>query len=332
MSMKLKRLIDQIRVIDQHSLRESSQSIRAGWGVKPFFYLCFHLRTVLKHQDLDGKIKTACLGSLLRHDHLEPLEDQYLSHKEVKTNLTRFRMKPDERSNVQNMLCPSTAWKQKVSERAEEVFRVFERFLLQDQVKLWLRTALKIEEDSWRSGDTPELIDTYYFSPLAADVIQVRDRWGTGERQVRHRWETGERQVRDRWETGERQVRDRWETGERQMRQVRDRWETDERQMRDRWETGERQMRDRWETGERQMRDRWETGERQMRDRWETGERQMRDRWEIPEPGFTWAAERLFRCLCFQVINSSVTEFHHVIRDQSKIQRITAHLERFLHR
>ncbi|XP_062268015.1 tumor necrosis factor alpha-induced protein 2a [Platichthys flesus] len=81
-------------------------------------------QTVLKHEDLDGKIKTACLGSLLRNEHLELLEDQYLSHRE-------------------------------------------------DQVKLWLRTALKIEVDSWWSGDTPELIDTYYYSPLAADVIQV---------------------------------------------------------------------------------------------------------------------------------------------------------------
>ncbi|XP_019966442.2 tumor necrosis factor alpha-induced protein 2-like isoform X3 [Paralichthys olivaceus] len=98
-------------------------------GIDDCSYLLFWVndcypQTVLKHEDLDGKIKTACLGSLLQHNHLERLEEQYLSHKE-------------------------------------------------DQVKLWLRTALKKEEDSWLSGNTPELIDTYYFSPLAADVIQV---------------------------------------------------------------------------------------------------------------------------------------------------------------
>uniref|UniRef100_A0A665X8E3 Tumor necrosis factor, alpha-induced protein 2b n=1 Tax=Echeneis naucrates TaxID=173247 RepID=A0A665X8E3_ECHNA len=35
-----------------------------------------------------------------------------------------------------------------------------------------LNTALKKEEDSWLSGNKPELIDTYFFSPLAVDVIQ----------------------------------------------------------------------------------------------------------------------------------------------------------------
>lgn len=40
---------------------------------------------VLKHEDLDRKIKTACLGSLLLQDHLDRLEDQYLVHKEVKS-------------------------------------------------------------------------------------------------------------------------------------------------------------------------------------------------------------------------------------------------------
>lgn len=40
---------------------------------------------ILKHQDLDGKIKTACLGSLLLQEHLDRLEDQYLAHQEVKT-------------------------------------------------------------------------------------------------------------------------------------------------------------------------------------------------------------------------------------------------------
>lgn len=37
-------------------------------------------------------------------------------------------------------------------------------------------------------------------------------------------------------------------------------------------------------------------------------------------------------CLCSQVIDSSLTEFSCVIRDQNKAQRITAHLESFLAR
>ncbi|XP_060908790.1 tumor necrosis factor alpha-induced protein 2a isoform X2 [Labrus mixtus] len=81
---------------------------------------------ILKHEDLEGRIKTACLGSLLQLDHLERLEDQYLTHKE-------------------------------------------------DQLKLWLNTALRKEEESWLSGKTPELIDQYCFSPLAIDIIQVID-------------------------------------------------------------------------------------------------------------------------------------------------------------
>ncbi|XP_013887374.1 tumor necrosis factor alpha-induced protein 2 isoform X2 [Austrofundulus limnaeus] len=79
---------------------------------------------VLKHKDLDGHIKTACLGSLLLQDSLNRLEEQYLSHRE-------------------------------------------------EQVKLWLSTALKKEQESWLSGKTPELIGSYFFSPLAIDVIQV---------------------------------------------------------------------------------------------------------------------------------------------------------------
>ncbi|XP_041831417.1 tumor necrosis factor alpha-induced protein 2a isoform X3 [Melanotaenia boesemani] len=43
----------------------------------------------------------------------------------------------------------------------------------EDQVKLWLNTALRKEEMSWLSGNTPELIDGYFFSSLAVDVIQV---------------------------------------------------------------------------------------------------------------------------------------------------------------
>ncbi|MEQ2311183.1 hypothetical protein AMECASPLE_017028 [Ameca splendens] len=79
---------------------------------------------ILKHKELDGQIKTACLGSLLLQDNLKRLEEQYLSHRE-------------------------------------------------DKVKQWLNTVLKKEEESWLSGKTPELIDSYFFSPLAIDVIQV---------------------------------------------------------------------------------------------------------------------------------------------------------------
>ncbi|XP_029352729.1 tumor necrosis factor alpha-induced protein 2-like [Echeneis naucrates] len=84
----------------------------------------YYPHEILQHEDLVGKIKTACLGSLLLQDHLKGLEEQYLAHKEV-------------------------------------------------QVKRCLNTALKKEEDSWLSGNKPELIDTYFFSPLAVDVIQI---------------------------------------------------------------------------------------------------------------------------------------------------------------
>uniref|UniRef100_A0A3P8TP19 Tumor necrosis factor, alpha-induced protein 2b n=1 Tax=Amphiprion percula TaxID=161767 RepID=A0A3P8TP19_AMPPE len=85
----------------------------------------YYPHEILKHEELDGQIKTACLGSLLLKGDLNRLEEQYLVHKE-------------------------------------------------DKVKLWLNTALKKEEESWLNGRTPELIDCYYFSPLAVDVIQVR--------------------------------------------------------------------------------------------------------------------------------------------------------------
>ncbi|KAI3364697.1 hypothetical protein L3Q82_011477, partial [Scortum barcoo] len=47
----------------------------------------YYPHEILKHEDLDGKIKTACLGSLLLPDHLDRLEDQYLTHKEDKVKL-----------------------------------------------------------------------------------------------------------------------------------------------------------------------------------------------------------------------------------------------------
>uniref|UniRef100_A0A3B3V6G4 Tumor necrosis factor alpha-induced protein 2-like n=1 Tax=Poecilia latipinna TaxID=48699 RepID=A0A3B3V6G4_9TELE len=63
----------------------------------------------------------------------------------------------------------------------ETLGRLEEQYLShrQEKVKLWLSTALKKEEESWLSGKTPELIDCYYFSPLAIDVIQVSA--GTGK-------------------------------------------------------------------------------------------------------------------------------------------------------
>ncbi|XP_059210380.1 tumor necrosis factor alpha-induced protein 2-like [Centropristis striata] len=81
---------------------------------------------ILNHEELKGKIKTACLGSLLLQDHLDRLEDQYLNHQE-------------------------------------------------DKLKLWLNAALRKEEESWLSGQNPELLDRYRFSPLAVDIIQVID-------------------------------------------------------------------------------------------------------------------------------------------------------------
>ncbi|XP_061097073.1 tumor necrosis factor alpha-induced protein 2-like isoform X1 [Conger conger] len=46
----------------------------------------------------------------------------------------------------------------------------------ESQVGMWVSSALKKEEDSWRSSLLTELIlDSYYFSPIAIDVIQVVD-------------------------------------------------------------------------------------------------------------------------------------------------------------
>nr|XP_033505100.1 tumor necrosis factor alpha-induced protein 2a [Epinephelus lanceolatus] len=47
----------------------------------------YYPHEVLKHEELEGKIKTACLGSLLLQDQLTRLEDQYLNHKEDKVKL-----------------------------------------------------------------------------------------------------------------------------------------------------------------------------------------------------------------------------------------------------
>ncbi|XP_070782378.1 tumor necrosis factor alpha-induced protein 2a [Enoplosus armatus] len=47
----------------------------------------YYPHEILKHEDLEGKIKTACLGSLLLREDLNRLEDQYLTHKEDKVKL-----------------------------------------------------------------------------------------------------------------------------------------------------------------------------------------------------------------------------------------------------
>lgn len=149
--------------------------------------LFFLLRTILKHEDLDGKIKTACLGSLLLQDDLNRLEEQYLSHREVNTctalngrgkvNLFMFITMLKHQSLIFRLRAPQYlfsdcyfTWFRCVNEQ------VYVLSFLQDKVKLWLSTALKKEEERWLSSKTPELIDHYYFSPLAVDVIQVRHR------------------------------------------------------------------------------------------------------------------------------------------------------------
>ncbi|KAM3602653.1 uncharacterized protein V6R79_008243 [Siganus canaliculatus] len=64
----------------------------SGPGPEDCTYLLFwnnycYPQEILKHGDLDGKIKTACLGSLLQLDHLNKLEDQYLIHKQDQVKL-----------------------------------------------------------------------------------------------------------------------------------------------------------------------------------------------------------------------------------------------------
>ncbi|KAM8725300.1 tumor necrosis factor alpha-induced protein 2-like isoform 2-T2 [Acanthopagrus schlegelii] len=54
---------------------------------------------ILNHEELQGNIKTACLGSLLLQDQLDRLEDQYLSHKEDKVKLwLNAALRRDEQS------------------------------------------------------------------------------------------------------------------------------------------------------------------------------------------------------------------------------------------
>ncbi|XP_035474356.1 tumor necrosis factor alpha-induced protein 2-like isoform X1 [Scophthalmus maximus] len=104
----------------------------------------FYPHTVLKHEDLDGKMRVERSSSLLLEDDLTRLEEQYLTHQE-------------------------------------------------DKVKLWLSRALQKEEESWLSGANPELIDSYCYSPLAADVIQMTDRVLTESGHVIREQSRGER-------------------------------------------------------------------------------------------------------------------------------------------
>ncbi|KAM9339300.1 tumor necrosis factor alpha-induced protein 2-like [Symphorus nematophorus] len=55
-------------------------------------------REILGHEELQGKIKSACLGSLLLQEHLGPLENQYLTDKQdkVKTWLNTALKKEEE--------------------------------------------------------------------------------------------------------------------------------------------------------------------------------------------------------------------------------------------
>ncbi|XP_034005286.1 exocyst complex component 3-like [Trematomus bernacchii] len=56
------------------------------------------MREILNHEELKGKIQPACLGPLLLQEHLDRLEDQYLSHKQdqVKLWLNRALRKEEE--------------------------------------------------------------------------------------------------------------------------------------------------------------------------------------------------------------------------------------------
>ncbi len=66
-------------------LTESQQS-GTSWGVKSQVLFVSSCSEILNHEDVQGKIKVACLGSLLPQDRLNQLEDQYLIHKQVKTS------------------------------------------------------------------------------------------------------------------------------------------------------------------------------------------------------------------------------------------------------
>lgn len=47
----------------------------------------FVFRDVLKHKELKEHIESDCLGPLLSEAYIRPLEEQYLTHKEVNVSL-----------------------------------------------------------------------------------------------------------------------------------------------------------------------------------------------------------------------------------------------------
>ncbi|XP_077366433.1 tumor necrosis factor alpha-induced protein 2-like isoform X3 [Festucalex cinctus] len=91
-----------------------------------FWVNMFYPQEILQHEELRGKLKTECLGSLLQRDQVRQLEEQYGNNKEA-------------------------------------------------QVSLWLRKVLQREEESWTGTNMPEVMDDFFFCPLAIDVIQVID-------------------------------------------------------------------------------------------------------------------------------------------------------------
>ncbi|XP_054616918.1 tumor necrosis factor alpha-induced protein 2a isoform X2 [Dunckerocampus dactyliophorus] len=50
-----------------------------------------------------------------------------------------------------------------------------EQYMKRKEMDMWLHNILHREEDNWSKDETPEIIDNYYFSPLAINVIQVID-------------------------------------------------------------------------------------------------------------------------------------------------------------
>lgn len=86
----------------------------------------YYPKDILQQDELVPHINTESLGALLPEEYRKPLEEQYLSHKEV-------------------------------------------------EVRTWLSNALKKEEEIWQTSNKPQLIDGFYFSNLALDVIPIID-------------------------------------------------------------------------------------------------------------------------------------------------------------
>ncbi|XP_077408112.1 tumor necrosis factor alpha-induced protein 2-like isoform X3 [Vanacampus margaritifer] len=128
--------------------------IQGGLEAHDSAYLLFWVNTfypqeVLQHEELRGKLKTGCLGGLLQQDQVRQLEEQHVNNKEVSTK------KPVSKTR-------QLAWSQRL-------------FPDQAQVSLWLHKVLQREEENWTGTNMPEVLDDYFFCPLAVDVIQVTD-------------------------------------------------------------------------------------------------------------------------------------------------------------